>query len=229
MEFYDPDPRGMKIVLDSSSRAGVLDANGGNAASVLSRIEAGDQWAKIRIEEYMRRILPGISSVETVDFQSRKYLNFVQNVGGTLKHDFTVNSISDGTLRALAILIALFQRGQGSSAPSLVAIEEPETGIHPAAAGILLDSFIERSNFVQVLVTSHSPDLLDNKHVPPDSILSVENSSGSTRIGRLDKAGRSTLQERLYTAGELLRMNALHPEAQAIENSPTEPALFDHA
>jgi hypothetical protein len=80
---------------------------------------------------------------------------------------------------------------------------------------------------VQVLVTSHSADLLDDKHVLTESILSVEHSAGSTRIGRLDKAARSTLQERLYTAGELLRMNALHPDADAVEDSPAELAVFD--
>jgi predicted ATPase len=120
--------------------------------------------------------------------------------------------MSDGTLRALAILIALFQRGPNSARPSLVAIEEPETGIHPAAAGILLDSLIERSNFVQILVTSHSTDLLDSKDLPSDAILSVEMSAGGTRIGKLDAASRAALKKRLFTAGELLRMDDLHPE-----------------
>jgi predicted ATPase len=226
MEFYDPEPRQMKAFPDSSGRSGILDSDGGNAPGVLSRIEAEDQWAKVRIEEYMRLILPGLVRIEAEPVLSYRYLKFIES---EIPVGLYANSMSDGTLRALAILIALFQRGHGSATPSLVGIEEPETGIHPAAAGILLDSFIERSNFVQILVTSHSPDLLDNKHVPADSVLTVENSSGSTRIGRLDKAGRSTLQERLYTVGELLRMNALHPEADVIEDSPAESALFDHA
>jgi predicted ATPase len=226
MEFYDPEPRQMKAFLDSSGRSGILDSDGGNAPGVLSRIKAEDRWAKGRIEEYMRRILPGLTRVDAEPVLSYKCLNFIQS---EIPVGFYANSMSDGTVRALAILIALFQRIYGSPTPSLVAIEEPETGIHPAAAGVLLDSFIERSNFVQILVTSHSPDLLDNKHAPADSVLSVENSSGSTRIGRLDKVGRSTLQERLYTVGELLRMNALHPDGDVSEDSPAEPALFDRA
>jgi len=229
MEFYDPDPRPMKIVLDSSGRPGMLDTNGGNAASVLSRIEAEDQWAKVRIEEYMRRILPGLTGIEMGKFRSHKLLNFVQSVGGTLKHDFEANSMSDGTLRALAILIALFQRNEGSDTPGMVAIEEPETGIHPAAAGIPLDSLIERSNFGQILVTSHSADLLDSKDLPSDAILSVEMSAGGTRIGKLDAAGRSILKKRLFTAGELLRMDNLHPEPAHAEHVNDPSHVFDKA
>jgi predicted ATPase len=88
----------------------------------------------------MRLILPGLVRVDAERVQSYRYLRFIQSetpVG------LYANSMSEGTLRALAIPIALFQRiygSYGSATPSLVAIEVPETGIHPAAAGILLDS-----------------------------------------------------------------------------------------
>ena len=41
-------------------------------------------------------------------------------------------------------------------------IEEPELALHPAAAGVLIDSLREAADTAQVLVTSHSPDLLDD-------------------------------------------------------------------
>jgi predicted ATPase len=226
LEFYDPEPRRMKT--DSTGRPSVLDGDGGNTASVLSRIEADDGWAKFRIEDYLRRISPGIGGVEIENFQSRKYLNFVPEDIPQGRR-FLANEVSDGTLRALAILIALFQRGPGSVAPSMIAIEEPETGIHPAAAGILLDSLIERSNFVQVLVTSHSADLLDSKDLPSDAILSVEMSSGGTRIGKLDAASLATLKKRLFTAGELLRMDDLHPGPSDAGDVNDPSPVFDKA
>jgi len=226
LEFYDPDPRRMRA--DSSGRPGVLDADGGNAASVLSRIEADDGWAKFRIEEYLRRISPGISDIEIQGSRSLMFRNSVQE-DIHLPRRFSANEMSDGTLRALAILIALFQRGQGSTTPSLVAIEEPETGIHPAAAGVLLYSLIERSNLVQVLVTSHSADLLDSKDLPSDAILSVEMSGGGTRIGKLDAASKSILKKRLFTAGELLRMDDLHPEPAEVKHLDGQSFVFDKA
>jgi predicted ATPase len=229
MEFYDPDPRKMKVAfLDSTGRPNVLDPDGGNAPSVFSRINDEDHDVAVRIQEYMRRILPGLTDIETETFDpAYRFLRFnerAQDVRGLL-----ANSMSDGTLRALAILIALFQRGSNSTTPSLVAIEEPETGIHPAAAGILLDSLIERSNFVQILCTSHSADLLDSKDVSADAILSVEMSGGGTRIGKLDAASRSTLKKHLFTAGELLRMDDLHPESSDVEDVSDPSLVFDKA
>jgi hypothetical protein len=67
-------------------------------------------------------------------------------------------SASDGTLRFLAILAALF----GPAGASFYFIEELETGIHPTRLGLLID-LIEtqtRHRKIQVVATSHSPLLL---------------------------------------------------------------------
>jgi len=128
--------------------------------------------------------------------------------------------MSDGTLRALGNLVALFQFANGRQyLGSLVGIEEPETALHPAAAGILRDGLRDASESTQVIVTSHSPDLLDDGSISEDEILAVTAEAGMTRIGPLDAAGRSALRDHLYTAGELLRLNQLKPELEA----PTAP------
>lgn len=51
---------------------------------------------------------------------------------------------------------------------------------------------------------------------------------GSTRIGHLNDFGRSAIRDHLYTAGELLRMRQLEPEApQARRQGDGGVALFD--
>jgi predicted ATPase len=131
--------------------------------------------------------------------------------------------MSDGTLRALGILVALFQATNGArKRVPLVGIEEPEVALHPAASGILLDSLRDASAKTQVIVTSHSPDLLDDEDLETDSILAVVSESGVTKIGQLDETGKSALRDRLYTAGELLRLNQLTPEPNRINRSPDD-------
>ena len=125
------------------------------------------------------------------------------------------SNMSDGTLRALGVLVALFQAHDDADravGQSLVGIEEPEAALHPAAAGILRDSLLDASSRKQVIVTSHSPELLDDVSLRFDSLLAVDASGGRTRIGRLDDAARFALHEQLLTAGELLRLNQLAPE-----------------
>jgi predicted ATPase len=228
MEFYNSDPETMKLELDSSGKSDVLLEFGRNIPSVLERIEKENPQVKDRIDEYLKLIVPGLSdlTVKSVDFRtldSQKFVSFRQDFQDSGGRVFTASSMSDGTLRALAILVALFQRSAVNSKPTLVAIEEPEAGLHPAVAEVLFDALSEGALHGQVLVTSHSPDLLDNREISAESILAVEVSNGTTVIGPLDAIGRSTLRDHLYTAGELLRMNQLKPQ---MEDTP-QPVLFE--
>jgi hypothetical protein len=88
--------------------------------------------------------------------------------------------------------------------------------LHPAASAILLAALREASAATQILVTSHSPDLLDDSAIPAEAILAVDNSEGVTQIAPMDEAGRSVLKDKLFTAGELLRQNQLAPDPKAL-------------
>jgi AAA15 family ATPase/GTPase len=138
--------------------------------------------------------------------------------------------MSDGTLRVLGILVALFQEGHGTQKRvPLVGIEEPEIALHPAAAGVLLDGLQDASETTQVIVTSHSPDLLDDKNLDVDSILAVEAHDGNTAIAPVDDASRSALRDKLYTTGELLRRDQLQPDPTSVisDEKVRQLDLFD--
>lgn len=140
--------------------------------------------------------------------------------------------MSDGTLRAFGVLLGLYQGGLASGhqrRPLTIGLEEPETALHPAAARILLGALREGSRHCQVLVTSHSPDLLDDPEIPSGSLLAVENREGSTRIGAIDDAGKEMMKERLFTAGELLRQSQLTTANATLSDIRNERqfAMFD--
>lgn len=73
----------------------------------------------------------------------------------------------------------------------------------------MLSALREGARSCQILVTSHSPDLLDNADIPTDALLAVDNHEGLTRIGPIDEAGRTLVRDKLFTPGELLRQNQL--------------------
>ena len=106
-------------------------------------------------------------------------------------------------------MTALLQ-GDGVS-PSLIGIEEPEIALHPAAAGILWDAIQDGQALTQVLVTTHSPDLLDRKDIATDTILATDSEAGTTRIGPVIESSRELIRDRLATPGELLRQKRLRP------------------
>jgi len=204
----------------------LLRPDGSNAASVLQNLDAD---ARQRIDAFLARVVPGVQSVQTKVIGKQETIEFRQSVmGQPHPWHFLAASMSDGTLRALGILLAIHQhRGgaAGSAAPSLIGLEEPETALHPAAASVLLAALREASRRTQIVVTSHSPDLLDNPDIESDSIYAVEAENGLTRIGRIDAASREMLRRKLFTPGELLRQNQLAPDPDAIADVRSESQL----
>ena len=206
----------------------LLTRDGSNIASVLSNLSVRSPDARERIEDYLSSVVPGIAGVARKMAGPRETLEFRQEVRGS-KHPwkFEANNVSDGTLRALGILVAVFQGADnGHGMPGLVGIEEPEVALHPAAAGIVIDSLRDAAEHIQILVTSHSPDLLDDDEISVDSILAVRAKHGESRIGPLDDAGRTALKEHMFTAGELLRMDQLDPDPSLSRPKPSQIRLF---
>jgi predicted ATPase len=119
------------------------------------------------------------------------------------------NNVSDGTLRALGTLVAVAQLADGGIPVRLVGIEEPETALQPAAAGVLMDALREAAVHTQVVVTTHSPDQLDPE---TDRLPVVQARGGETEIGPIDPASRQAIKEHLDSPGGLLRMDQLQPD-----------------
>lgn len=218
-EFYNFSAKDFRHPVPTSGLERVLLGDGTNLFNVLHRISQQDSILFDRIVQYLRVIFPALTSVEPKEIGDHLTLQFHEQNGA-----FYPTQVSDGTLRALAVLVALFQP---AGHVSLVGLEEPEAALHPAAAGVLFDALREASASVQVMATTHSADLLDKKEIDTNSILSVEQEHGVTRIGHVDHTGRQALKEQLYTAGELMRLNYLRPESSQLpENSDMESVLF---
>jgi predicted ATPase len=224
MGFYNLNPELIRDV-QTPDPGDLLKRDGANLASVMSRLLREDAKTYRRIEQLMERVVPGVQNVRPKSLGHKETLEFKQLVAGDDKPwRFPAANMSDGTLRVLGVLVALFQTtGHVANRVTLVGIEEPEIALHPAAAGALLDGLLLARERTQVLVTSHSPDLLDDDRIPTDAVLAVSAEGGITDIARVDDASRSALRDRLYTAGELLRLNQLQPNPAEL---PSQLRLF---
>jgi predicted ATPase len=212
MGFYNLNPDAMKQ-LQSPDAGELLHRDGSNVASVIARLSADQPNAVERIQSYLVNIVPGIMDVERATLGPMETLQFKQRVAGSSRPwNFFAASMSDGTLRALGTLVAVTQLAERKVPVSLVGIEEPETALHPAAAGALMDALREASLNTQILVTSHSPDLLDQVNLETDGLLSVVSQEGKTMLAPIDEASRTAIRTHLYTPGDLLRLDQLEPD-----------------
>jgi predicted ATPase len=186
-----------------------LERDGSNLASVIEDLERTEPVTSGRAKDYLSVISEDIESFrairygdwETVQFQMRS-----DAPASPLRLDAA--GMSDGTLRALAALMAVFQTPDPTG-PSVVGIEEPETSLHPAATGALVDALQEATERTQVLLTTHSADLLADPELDPAQVLVVRNRGGQTHITPVDAASREIVRKELSTLADLQRMDQL--------------------
>ena len=151
--------------------------------------------------------VPGVRDIQVKSAGSYYVveLNHERDGGNDRGSWFDLSYESDGTIRLLALLTALFQE----PAPSLIGLEEPELAIHPGAMAVLSDTMIEAALRGQVLVATHSPDLIDR--LPIESIRAVTAEEGSTKVGNVATYQLASVQEKLFSPGELHSMEGLQP------------------
>ncbi|MBY0505111.1 MAG: AAA family ATPase [Bryobacteraceae bacterium] len=212
MSFYNPSVEAIREYQKASNFGLPMKADGSDLVSVFRRVEQADPDTIRRVFEYLSAALPHVLRIAVEEVGEKVTFQFTEAAKvGQPDRKLYASSMSDGTLRMLALLVALFQVSKPEAAVSLVGIEEPEIGLHPGAAGVVFDSLNEAAYSRQVLVTSHSSELLDRDDVDVDTLLAVSAASGATEIGRVDDCQKEILQRRLATAGELLRDNRLAP------------------
>jgi hypothetical protein len=229
MGFYNLNPDEIRE-LQPPDTGEVLKRDGSNLASVLSMMSKENKEGFDRLVAFLSKVVPGIQGIDVKHVGRKETIEFRQLVGNSKDAwRFMAENMSDGTLRALGVLTALFQSSNGTrKRVPFVGIEEPEVAVHPGAAGVLRDGLVTASKTIQIAVTSHSPDLLDDKEIPDESILAVVNRNGETEISPLDEAGRTAIRDRLYTAGELLRLNQIQPDEGATAKIlPHQLELFE--
>jgi predicted ATPase len=220
---YSIEPAKLRDMQDPDSGVS-LRSDGSNAASVLQEIERQSPEDVERICEILATIVPKTTRVTAKKHGNKVSLEFTQEWGAKKRLKFEAFSMSDGTLRALGLLTAVYQR----PLPTVLVIEEPEATIHPGALGAILDLLRHASRHMQVVVTTHSPELLDAKWIEDRHLRIVSWRDGATHVSQVAESSRNALQQHLMGAGELLRSNALDaPTDLFLDFSDPQGRLFE--
>lgn len=193
--------------LHKQTSAERLDEHGDNLGSVLRDMEKSEKGFE-ELKETLKIALPGITGVRSTPVGGYLALKFKHsNIDGDKGIWLDAAQESDGTLRILGLLTAIHQPRR----PPLLGIEEPEMAIHPGVLPVLADEFQEASLRMQVMITTHSPDFIDQ--FPLECVRAVEFVDGETRVGKVSERQASAVREGLFTPGELHRMEGLeiHP------------------
>jgi predicted ATPase len=120
---------------------------------------------------------------------------------------FDAGQESDGTLRVAGIVTALLQE----PAVPVVGVEEPELTVHPGAIPILFDHLKQAGSRSQVIVTTHSPELLDL--MGAEDVRVVDRIDGVTSVAPMAGHQREAVRDGLLTLGDVLRTEGFQQQA----------------
>jgi len=116
----------------------------------------------------------------------------------------STSDLSDGTIRFLFLITVL----ANPNPPTLIAIDEPETGLHPSMLPIIAELAADAAIKSQIIITTHSAELLDafTKYKPTTTIAKWEN--GKTTLSVVsEKTLESWIKE--YTLGKIFKSGEL--------------------
>jgi hypothetical protein len=195
-----------------NQRVSGLADDAGNFLDALKDLVSNLQDLNVRksIVAALRRVNPSISSVELNDIQNPTRIVVGHGFDGkTLPLDLSQES--DGFRRFYAHLLAIYQRPPKQT----LIFEHPEDGIHPGALSLLAEEFkaAPDAGHGQVLLTTHSPELLD--HFDVEQIRVVELDGLATRIGFISAEQKEAIGDNLLEPGELLTVDPARMQLEA--------------
>ena len=138
-----------------------------------------DRKAWQRINRHCRHIIPAIKQLDPVAVNGNVRLDWVDD----RDERFGCYQLSDGTLRALALITVLSQPTE--RLPRLISIDEPELGLHPAAIALIAELCRSVARHTQIILATQSTELLD--HFMVDEVVVVERERGETSLKRLSE------------------------------------------
>jgi predicted ATPase len=183
-----------------------LEEDGTGLAGVLDRMRDQSPENFEALNEEVRSLLPEFDRIlfETPSQGMRSFT--LRTREG--QHVVRAANLSQGTVLALTILTLAHL----SNPPSMICLEEPDRGIHPRLYREIQDALyrlaypqsfgLDRAP-VQVLVTTHSPYLLDLHRDHPEEVVIAQKNGASATFQQLTQ--RDDLQDLLRDAslGEL--------------------------
>lgn len=179
IEVYDFDPALAKG--PASARGAELEGDGSNLALALRRI-LSDARRRRHLNALVSALVPSARSVG-VEWTARSAWFFIDmgRPGRPLRLPSYV--LSDGTVGAVALAAALYFEPR-----SLVVIKGPERSMHPSLMPRIMDMAREASVQKQVIMTTHSPELVRCAD-PGSLLLAARDGDGASHVSRPSRQG----------------------------------------
>lgn len=205
--FHDTSESAYIRTNQEIDRNRMLQSNGGNLASFLYMLRESHSQHYQRILSTIRLAVPYLKDFDLEPDPLNPKQIQLRWRDRNPDYEFGPHQLSDGSLRAIALITALLQPEE--LLPAVIFIDEPELGLHPSAIGIVAKLLKAVSVKRQVVVATQSPRLL--AECAPEDVVVVEREEDNKGYGEstFKRLGPDELGDWLkdYDLGSLYEMN----------------------
>lgn len=132
----------------------ILNNNATNFINVFNNYKSHDILWKNAFEKYFKELIPNLQQIDTVSMYDKLLFKLVYD-----NKQYDLSDISEGTLKGLILNLLINMPMEQPC--SLLAIDEPETNLHPAWQKVIGNWLQTSDHFNQCFISTHSPDFLD--------------------------------------------------------------------
>lgn len=210
--ILNPIPNHMRDYSPLSER---LNPDAGNIAGLLAGMDSEDQKRiEAELTKYVRPLpekdIKRIWAEKVGRFESDAMLYCEEEWVSGEKIEIDARSMSDGTLRFIAIVVALLTGKIGS----LLVIEEVDNGLHPSRAQELVNvlKVLGEKSKIDIICTTHNPVLIDalgHEMIPFISYVTRSNDTGCSVINLLEDKQNLAKLMATGSVGDLMTEGAL--------------------
>ena len=201
-QFHDTsNSSAFKKMCDLSDNM-ILRTDGGNLAAILYRLEHQDVMRYNLICRQISRILPGFDRFDLADDFGKVLLRWKAKWGDKT---FGAHLTSDGSLRLFALVTLLNLPPE--MLPSIILVDEPELGLHPAAISLVGGMIRSLSAERQIIIATQSPLLV--REFPLEKIIVLDLKDGRTKFTKHNPDDYQKWLDDNFTTGDLWQKNLL--------------------
>lgn len=142
------EPVSIKVMDDS------LNYSASNFTNIFNRYKSEDVLWKIRFEEKLKELIPDLQVADTVNAYDKLIFKLVCG-----NEQYDLSDVSEGTIKGLILNMLINMPMENPR--TLLAIDEPETNLHPAWQKVVGNWIQTADTFRQCFISTHSPDFLD--------------------------------------------------------------------
>ena len=199
--FYSANNMNLKEIRNAEPEIGSLEKylnpDCENLALVLDNLIQENIDFEDQLNVIMRDIVPQTKRIRPIR-TGRTRISIEWHLQNT-KRPLYLDEMSDGTVRMLCWAIIL----NSPNLPSLIVIDEPEVGLHVQWLSYLAEWIKNAAARTQVIITTHSPDLLDKFTDRLENVHVFEASNPEQTLFHVNTLSKERLQDRLDEGWEL--------------------------